>query len=332
MRRIFKKIAKNSLELVGRLKVGDTVLEIAVDNNLIVGLVNGYRVVDGQLADDPMERLVTTLANVAAKLIRDSWGDDESPASIEIRKSEWDSAGKYPSERYMKCMVATLGDALGEGAVKVVGDKKPEMPVVAPKPQAQIQLDLRNLLANMDSYNAKAIESLKCAERVLERASVLVSRKVSSTMWGANKLQERLDAVAKALPLLEKAFEDASRSTSIGLKASSGISARIRKGLTNDADSLKYTKMLLIPDFMSSQEKLLGFVGGVVSALSTLSNLDRIVRNTTGYPASFMFKMSILDDLNEAYTVLVAFLSDIPSMERNIFEPLEYIQHGSFSK
>ena len=332
MRRIFKKVAKSSLELVGRLKIGDTVLEIAVDNNLVVGLVNGYRVVDGQLADDPMDHIVTTLANVAAKLVRDNWGDDESQSSVEIHKSEWDSAGKYPSERYMKAMVSTLGDALGEGVVKVVSDKVPEELVTPQKSQKQVQLDLRNLLANMESYNAKAIESLKCAERVLERATVLVSRRVSSTMWGANKLQARLDAVAKTIPVLEKSFEDASRSVSTGIRASQGISARVRKGLTSDAENLKYTKLLLIPDFMSSQEKLLNFVGGVVSALSTLSNLDRIVRNTTGYPASFMFKMSILDDLNEAYAVLVAFLSDIPSMERDIFEPLEYIQHGSFSK
>lgn len=332
MRRIFRKIAKNSLELVGRFYVGDTVLEVAVDNNLIIGLVNGYRIVDGQLADDPVDRITGTLANIAAKLVRDSWGEDGIDGAIEIKSSEWDSAGKYPSERYMKAMLTKLREAMEDNVVKLICDNEKSEPIQEQKTQKQIKIDLRQLLNNLELYNKKVGECLKCSDRALERASILLSKKVSSTMWGADRLQSSLDSVAAQLPALVASLENSSKACALGNKAIQGIVPRIRKGIASDPDALKYMKMILIPEIMNSQETLLSFVGSIVPALSNLSNLDRIVRSTTGYPASFMFKTSILDDLNEAYTVLVSFLSDIPSMERDIFEPLEYIQHGSLSK
>ena len=333
MRRILRKVAKNSLELLGRFTVGNVVLEIAVDNNMAVGMVNGYRVVDGQLADDPMEKLVATLASIAAKLVRDNWGDGDSKGAITILPSEWDSAGKYPSARYMEAMVEKLREALDESTVVVSteGAEKVEAPVVDPASR-KIQIDLRQLIDNLTKYNQQVASCLKYADRAVERASIILARKVSSTMWGADKLQAQLDKVSAAIPVLEALQDPAARSAMLCSRSSEALISRIKKGIRQENEDTKYMKKVIIPDMLSSHDKVSAYLSTVVAALSSLSNLDRIVRVTTGYPASFMFKVSLIDDLNEAYTILVSFLADMPQMEKSIFEPLEYIQHGTFSK
>ena len=332
MRRIFRKLAKSTPELVGRFTVRDVVLEIAVDNNLMVGLVNGYRVVDGQLADDPIDKMVGTLASVAAKLVRDNWGDDALEGAITMYPSEWDSAGKYPSERYMKAMVSRLREHLDDKTVVIANEGKIQEPAKEEAPTKKIQIDLRTLVSNLNQYNKSLAECLKYADRSIERASILLARRVSATMWGADKLQAQLDKVSRALPALESGLEEASKRASLSLRSSEEFVSRLRRGVKGGSDDEKYMKQVLIPGMLSYHEKVSSYLSSVVADLSVLANLDRVVRNTTGYPASFMFKVSLADDLNEAYTILVAFLTDIPAVEKGIFEPLEYIQHGTFTK
>jgi hypothetical protein len=327
MRRILKKLAKKSLELIGRITVGDTVLEVAVDGNMVVGMVNGYRVVDGFLADDPAEKILSALSSIAVKLTHDNWGDSPEENAIVVKPSEWDSSGKYPSQRYMTILVDKLRESLDEKTVKVDGEASAvgaNLPPVTKK----VQIDLRVLIDNLTKYNQQVALSLKAADRALDRSGILLAKNVSPTIWGADKVQAVLNVVKASLPELEATGEKASRAAALLSRSSEGAVSRIRKGIRVENDDTKFLKNVLIPDVLHSHDQVISYIGSVVAALSPLSNLDRIARNTTGYPASFMFRMSLLDDLSEAYTVLVKFLTDMPQLEMGVFEPLEYIQHG----
>ena len=200
MHRLFWKIAKDKLELVGRFNVGDTELSVAVDGNLVVGLVNGYRVVDGNLYENPIERIAPALASIAAKLFRDNWTDG---SKIQICSKDWDSAGKYQSQNFLQAMLDNLSSFLDKDNVQVVGETPAATPAEAAAPQPpKVSIKLQALLGNLRGYQAQSKEVFKYAERTVERALVITRRKLPESMYGASDLQGTLDSLRSSAKTL----------------------------------------------------------------------------------------------------------------------------------
>ena len=178
MKRVFWKVGSSDLELIGRISVGGTNIEIAADGDLAVGLVNGYRVVDGNLYENPVERIVPAMAPIIAKIFRDKWSEG---SKITFFKKDWDSAGKYPSEQFMTSLKDALVSFLDEDNV-VVEDEGSEAP--GPLVGKEVVLNAASLLTNLKQYQVKIASTARYMERAVERAAVLSKRKLVASMWG----------------------------------------------------------------------------------------------------------------------------------------------------
>jgi hypothetical protein len=322
MHRLFWKIAKDKLELVGRFNVGDTELSVAVDGNLVVGLVNGYRVVDGNLYENPIERIAPALASIAAKLFRDNWTDG---SKIQICSKDWDSAGKYQSQNFLQAMLDNLSSFLDKDNVQVVGETPAATPAEAAAPQPpKVSIKLQALLGNLRGYQAQSKEVFKYAERTVERALVITRRKLPESMYGASDLQGTLDSLRSSAKTLSTLLEERESVIATGAQLAQCLAARLSSGI--NAEEYKYIKGVLIPGLQKSHDNLQYVVSSIVSGLARLNNIDKTIRTATGSPASFFLPTNVLEDFRDAYTVLVNFLADIPVIESGILAPLDYLR------
>ena len=327
MKRLFWKIGSANLELIGRFSVGDTEIAIAADGDLAIGLVNGYRVVDGNLYEDPLAHIVPPLASIAAKIFRDKWGEG---SKIQMFKAEWDSAGKYPSCNFLTSMASALIELLDESNVEVLDKATP--PVRAEKPRPKITISVGGLVANLNRYQQQLDAVNTYLDRTLERATVLSRRQLVGTMWGADKVQAIIDRVRVQIPELEETVEDAEQTVPFTLKAVQRISARLSAGALGNPEELKYMGEVLVPSILQSHDSVQKMVASVVAALAPLSTIDRTIRVNTGSPASFFLPTNVLEDFRDAFAILVAFLADVPDIEAGVMDPLEYIKSARMAQ
>lgn len=339
MQRILRRASGSKLPLVGSYQVGSTVYGIAFDKGRVVGLVDGYRVAETQQQAQSAGHVPTVLALMASRAA------SLQSSAVRICPDSWAAVGcrQQPPvavSDILEATLVTLKDALGESAI-VSGPEEGEG--CKPQTARRVQLDLPALSRNLTRYTGKMSDCMRYSDRMLDRARVLLSRKAPPTMWGAADLQKRLDDAACAVQVLKEQLPARSREALLCRKAAEALSLRAAEGALpckagsplhlplSCSEHSKYAQRILIPDVLVYHARLSTYFGELVAATSTLLNLDRVVRRITGYPASFMFSSSMQEDFSEAASVLVKFLTDIPSMERAIFEPLEYIQHAPLS-
>jgi len=318
MQRLFRKIANDKLELVGSFDVGDTEIAIAVDGNLVVGLVNGYRVVDSNLYENPIERVVPALASIAAKLFRDNWAQD---SKITLYRKNWDSAGKYPSSNFLQATADNLSEFLDADNVVIVEDEKVS-PTVTKKPK--VSINLQALITNLNSYQTQSQEVFKYADRAVDRALLLTKRNFPENMYGAPGLQATFESIRNTAKELSEVLEDREPVIATGAKAAQCLVVRLKSGISPDL--FKYMKEVLIPSLQQSHDNLQRTVSAVVSGLARLNNIDKSIKSATGHPSSFFLPTNVLEDFRDAYTVLVNFLADIPVIESGIIAPLDYMK------
>lgn len=333
MQRILRRASGKRLSPVGSYHVGSTVYSLAYDKGKVVGLVDGYKIAEAETAGEGFSHVPVLLALVAARTA------SLQSTAVCLCPSSWKSAGT--AEDACACLLKptmdALKDAIGDSAIRSLDI--PSEP--GPASQRRVQQDLSVLSRNLSRYAAKVTESVKCSDRLLDRARVLLSRKVPGTMWGAQDLQRRLDESSCSTQRLKDQLATRSREAMMCKRAAESLSLRAAEGSlpskeggarsAASAEHSRYAQRILIPDVLVYHARLSSFFGELLVATSVLANLDRVVKRYTGYPSSFMFSSALQEDLFEAYAVLAKFLADIPSMERAVFEPLEYIQHAPLS-
>lgn len=339
MQRILRRASGSKLPLVGSYQVGGTTYGIAFERDKVVGLVDGYRVVEAHQKDSPESHVPTVLALVASRAAA------LQSTSVSICPDSWapavgKMAGKVTAASLLKATMDTLTDSLGESAITPIGQSGAVSRTASTR---KVQLDMQALSRNLTRYTAKVNDCMRYSDRMLDRARVLLTRRVPATMWGASDLQKRLDVASQSVQDLRAQLPIRSREALLCRKAADGLSLRAAEGALpckasspshlplSCAEHSKYAQRILIPDVLVYHSRLSGYFGELLAATATLINLDRVVRGLTGYPSSFMFSSAMQEDFAEAASVLVKFLTDIPSMERAVFEPLEYIQHAPLS-
>lgn len=312
-----KKKASSEVEQIGKVIIGDDHFTIAADGNLALGLVNGYRVVDSDLYIDPISEIVPVMSALIAKSFRDKWDDG---AVLNIYENEWDSKGKYQSKEFMQSLIDELGMAIGKNNVKIHPSIDPRSFI-----PEQAKLDKSNLLDTIQSYSERINFVLRVSEVLLEKTEAITRTRIIKTMWGADKIIERLEVIKENKDLLTAIFDDLGANINISLKALNRISHRITID-SPSVEDMKYVNQILIPDIINTFNIIKSSVSNLVYIIYPLYNIDALFKTFTGNPANWSLPGNLIEDVKELYGVLIDFLVDAPIIDIDLIQPLELLQ------
>lgn len=321
MSSLIRKLAKNKAEQIGRISVGDTDFTLAVDGNLVLALVNGYRVADANLHQDPVPMLVPVLAALITKTFQKNWSEG---AKVDIYEGEWDTSGKYPSKNFMDAMITNLSKTVGNSSIKLHKDGNGSSQKLMGKQTISFNQD--SLVNNLNLYSQQISTCMKMAERLSDKAEVFSRVKLVKTTWGMDKIITEISNVKSKLGEIEKVLNELGGSVSLATKAAGRLQHRLEKNLQATQDDKKFIAMVLIPDIVVTFDKIKKSVIYLVTTLAAINNIEKLFKDYTGNPISWSMSSSLVEDFRESYSVLVDFLVDIPTIEMDVMEPLEVLQ------
>jgi hypothetical protein len=320
VKRTFTKLAGSRAEQIGRISLDKNDFTIAADGNLVVGLVNGYKVVDADMYQDPQENILKVMATLIAKAYTNMWNED---SKINIYEGEWDSSNKYPSKNYMNNMVDLLKSYIGSDVVILHKVENPN-PTIINTPT--ISLNKGSILNNLKKYTEQLEDLTKIADRLQDKSEAVTRTKFVKTIWGIDKVIEEINAVKKSMPEVEKAVNELGTNVSLSVKALARLQHRVETNTVSSNDDIKFVFSVLIPDILLSFDKIKNAVIKIVTILNPLYNIERIFKQHTGNPSNWSVPGNLVDDIKEAFSVLVEFLVDIPTIEMDVMEPIEVLK------
>lgn len=324
MRRILKKASSKTVEQIGRLDLDGDVFTIAADGDLALGLVNGYRVVDSNLNEDPFSEIIPVMASIITKAFRDKWYEG---MKIDFYDGEWDSAGKYPSEEFKNRLLEKLVDDLGSDNL-TIQQNSPGAVIPAPR----VSLNPKDLVGNLEAYGNQLGSLVEYAEHMLEKTESITRVRLVESMWGVKDVVKSLDEVKSKIPYLEEVFDNLGFNCNMGKKSVGRLAYRIKSGAPVTPDDRKYIHSILIPDVMASFDAIKVASTKLVTALAPLYCLEETFRALTGNPVHWSIPGTLIEDFKEAYGYLVGFLASVPNTEMNVMEPLELLQGSILAK
>jgi len=321
MKRLLNKLSTEKADLLGKVRIGDTSITVAVDGEMVLGLVNGNKIVDAGLYENFIERMVPVLTMVIAKVYRDNW--DEG-ATLDIYEKDWDTKNLYPSENFLEALLEDLNRHLDEKSINIIKDESPtENKKEIEDISKSIEIDA--LISNLDNYSKQIANVAKYAARSIDRATVLTKRRLPVDMWGAEKVQDFLDKVKSNLSNLEEVSSKLDMDAATSSRAIHRLNHRLKTGKHVEADSRKYISSVLIPEIHESYDSAKKVTAEILRALGSLNGVDKMFREHVGNPAGLFLHTNVMDDLEEATAVLTGFLSESSSIEANVMEPIEYL-------
>lgn len=318
MVRLIKKASSRKLDQIGRVDLDDDVFTIAADGNLILGLVNGYRIVDSNIHGNPEQEVIPLMSSVISKSYRDKWYEG---LKINVYEGEWDTGGKYPSKEYLAILLDNLKDDVGSENIEV-HESNSEGLLDKPK----VMLNKKSLLENLNNYSENLEEVLIYAEHMLEKVDSLSRIRLVESMWGVKEVVEDIELVKSKKSYLDEVFNNLGLNCNLGRKAVDRLSFRINSEQGLSGDDRKYVRSILVPDSLTSFDETKKAVSKMVVALEPFYRLEEKFKALTGNPVNWSIPNTIIEDFREAYEVLVKFLMNVPSLEKNVMEPLEVMQ------
>jgi hypothetical protein len=321
MKRLLNKISKDKADLLGMVNVGDTRITVAVDGDMVLGLVNGVKVVDAGLYEDFIERMVPVLTMIIAKVFRKDWKEGDT---LDIRDADWDSKGLYPSKNFLTALVSDLQRHLDPKTVNVISESSPtEVP--EKEEVKEVRLNINSLQDNLEKYATQIAEVARYADRAIDRAKVLTTRRLPEEMWGATKVQEYMDGVKSKLTGLELESSLLDQDAHDTVKATRRLNYRLKSGKYTEDDSKKYISKVLVPDIHESFDGAKESVSKVLYAVGNLNALEKVFQENVGNSAGLFLHTNVMDDLGESIDILSGFLSDSSEIESNVMEPIELL-------
>jgi hypothetical protein len=322
--RIVKKASEKKAELIGKVDLGDQVYTIAADGNLALGLINGYRVVDANLYENPIPIIVPVMAGLIAKAYRDSWVEG---SSVSVYKGDWDSLGKYPSGEYLEAFLKELSHLIGKANILVKEGPSDQHECIS---NPQVSADNQQINTNLANYGKQLEEVLKAVEILMDKTQAILRVKLIGTMWGISDVQKELEPVRNYFPTMEKTFNSIGQGVTLTIRAINRVLYRINMGKLS-MDDKRYIGSVLVPDITNSFESIRKQVSFLLKTLAPLYKLERMFRTYTGNPVSWSIPNNLIIDFKDSFLVLVDFLADVPVIELSTMEPLEVVQ-SSFMK
>jgi hypothetical protein len=322
--RIVRKAAEKKAELIGKVDLANKVYTIAADGNLVLGLVNGFRVVDCNMYTNPIAVIIPVMAGIIAKAYRDSWFNG---SKVTMYKGDWDSLGKYPSEDYLNALVKELGHLIGKDNVCVQeGVLNPSEIIENP----DLKLNGQKLVLNLNQYSKQLEDLMVALERAMEKGQAILRVKLVGTMWGVTEVQKELEVSRLGFPEMDTLFNRLGQSTNLSVKAINRFLYRVSMASLTEDDK-KFVGTVLVPEITKAFENIRMLVSELLKLFAPIYKLDNVFRTYTGNPVSWSIPNNLIIEFKDAFTVLLNFLVDVPVIELSIMEPLEVVQ-ANFTK
>lgn len=323
MNRFLKKASSNKAEQIGRIDLEDDTFTIAADGDIVLGLVNGYRVIDANLHENPIEEITTTMASVIGKAYQDRW---KKGLRLKCHEGEWDTQGKYPSKEYMRTLLSHLRKEIGSGNISHIKES-PEALIESPK----VCLDPEALQQNLRKYSESSNRLVAYTERLLEKTEEITRVQLVSSMWGVTDIIKDIDQVKANLEPLSAAYNTVGRNANFSRRAIERLQVRLSSGAASTPEGKKYIKLVVAPDIVNSFDQIRKAIPYIVRTLTPFYRLEKNFKALTGNPINWSIPGSLLEDFREAFVVALEFLSNIPEVEKGVMEPLAMLQNSFVS-
>jgi len=320
-----KRASGTKAELIGRLEIAGNTYTIAVDGNLALGLINGHRVVDANLYENPIDDIVPILASIITKDFREHWYEG---LKISIAKSEWDTSGKYPSKLFLERLVQELCLTLGEGSIVFSDESKgAKEESVFPKKELIIPKEFSDFSNALTNYGKRLQKVLLSTERLLEQSEALLRVKFVDSMWGVSDIQKTLEPLRKKGPeILEDLFFTLGQKVNLANKAVSRLVYRMGPEHPLSKDDKKFISIVLIPDILNSFEEIRDLTTKLIKTVYPLYILEENFKEATGNPLTWSVPGNIINNFKESFTVLLDFLVDVPVMDYTVMTTIESVR------
>lgn len=319
-----KKSSGKKAELIGSLELAGNTYTIAADGNLALGLINGYRVVDANLYENPVDEIIPVLASIITKDFREHWYEG---LKITFNKKDWDSEGKYPSEVFKDKLVRELSLTLGENCLAFKEGQDTEETDLFPKKELRVPKEFTDISKALINYGNQIQKVLLSTERMLEESEALLRVKFVDSMWGVSEIQKVLQPLrANGSNILEELFFSLGQKVSLANKAVGRLVYRMDPSRPLSKDDKKFISIVLIPDILKSFEDIRGIVTRVLKTVYPLYVLEENFKEATGNPLTWSIPGNIIHNFKESFTVLLDFLADVPVADVSVMTPIENVR------
>ena len=325
MKHLIRKISSEPSDLIGKIVIGDVNVSVACKNDVVVGLVNGYKVVDAGLYDNFIDKISPILSSIIAKIYRDRWGDSNS--KLTIYKEDWDTKGLYPSVNLLEKILYNLNKHLDKETVQVIEKPSGYSPEnLEEKDTSSIDINYQSLSSNITLYKQQLEMLGSYIDRIFNLSEVLTRTKLVSSMHGSEIAQMVIDSARNSVSILRPSVGDLEHWVSLSLKTASKLTYRLDRNLIGVSNDSLYLCSVLIPEITENYIKIKDFCMKLSKAIAPLVNIDDIFNNFVKFSTSLFLPMNRVEDLKESYEVLIEFLSSVHTIEARIIDPLAFLK------
>jgi len=315
MKHLIKKVSASKSMIRAHFKMGHDVLNIVNKGTGCAGVLNGHEIL--KLSGDTLDsRSVHVLSDII----------------------------KCCTSRMKIASVSVMTDDMGTGVGDVVDNVKkdigPEKVTIKIIPLGGAGLektlhsdfdvgstaDIPALMGALKDFVSTIREMTTILKVCHDDALTLTQGHMVGTMWGAKDMQDMLCGLREEIEgnsrwekieffagLIEKSIERLMLKLGTQLAQ---VCAEEKKVICN----------VLIPNIIDNFQQFKTAATDALLSLSSLVYIDTIFKKTTTYPATWFLSGGMLDDLGQDYQKLLGFIGQIPTIEKKIIYPLDFIK------
>lgn len=322
MKYLIKKLATSQLKVVGHVGIGDASLNIAQRGSSVKGFLNGYEIYNISDKKENLRDACTVIAGLIAHVFNKKTED-----KLRLYKSEW-KKDKEGSINLFDDTVVYLKDMIDDRALIIRSRPKKERDInftVAPEFSAEKNIPVESLTTNLSILKKKLCELVSEIEDSLDVAETFTRRKLIGTMWGAKAMQGILDGLRDEF--LSKYWSQSDVYFEVIENSISRLINKLKTDLLKQcSEEKKMVVSILIPDIISSYEKIKEVVIRLITLLAPLIVIDKTFLNKTSYPARFFIPDEIMEQTQYKFDSLIKFLCLVPDIESNVIDPLDFFR------
>jgi hypothetical protein len=311
------KTTLKKAELVGKISLSGQDYIVAQSEGALVGLIGDCQVVSILEQDTSPEALLSVLVDILHMAMQKTGA---SASDLLIYAGDWDTAGKYPSEEYLRQTLEKLNRDIGdvavlEGCSDITNVEQSPCPVSTAK-----------LMDNLASFQRRLLSILDATEILLDKAYLIQRVKLVESMWGVPDVLAEMKPAKGLMRDQDKLLQSLGRQISLSNKATARMTHRIKGGVRMTAEDGKYVVTTVIPEILNACHRVGEILSVILGNLSPIYHLDTIFKKHTKNSVTWSIPGNLLLEFSEAFRVLLQFLLDTPTVEKGVIEPLELIQ------
>lgn len=305
---------------IGTVSVGDTDIFISGKNGQVFATINNHSIVSVSKDDNLVETLSPILAQVVTKIHESKTQGDNLVSFSKGTGYELNTG----SHGFVNKVIYYLNKKIGK--IDFVSRNTANVKVALKSDTISIALNPKAIVASLENYKTQIETVSRYLGRTVDLSNILTRRKLISTMHGSDTTQKVLNSIRDNVSKLASEALNLPAWTSISTKSKLKLAHRLEKNLLENENERIYASTVLIPNITDHYDKIKNFTIKMAVAVSPLIYIDDVFKANTKFPATWFLPTNNIEDLNESYGVVLSFLLNVPDIEANLIDPLNFLR------